>query len=295
MTAWLLSHRRAAANALQRLKAGAGSSALTVLALAVVLVLPAAGHWLVDGLERAGSRLAGPGEVSLWLADGSGKDAVAAIEKRLADAGVARWRFVSKAEALASLESVDGLAEVAAGLAENPLPDSFLVEPARADAEGLAAFAEAARDWPGIAEVHADVDWARRLAAVTGAARRVLWLLSAILAVALVAVSFNTIRLQVAARQNEIDVALLIGATPAWAARPFLWLGALEGLAAGLLAVAALYAIHGLAAPGLLTLAGFLGDAALIEPPSARLAATLLGGAVAIGWSGARLSVARIG
>lgn len=295
MIAWLASHRRAATDALHRLKEGAGSSLLTILALAVVLVLPATGHWLVDGIERAGSRLAGPGEVSLWLAEGSGKDGVAAIEKRLQEAKVAQWRFVSKGDALAALQSVDGLADVAAGLDENPLPDSFLVEPAQADAEGLAAFVADARTWPGVAEVHADIDWAQRLTSLTAVARRLLWLLSAILAVALVAVSFNTIRLQVAARQHEIDVALLIGATPAWAARPFLWLGALEGLAAGLVAVVVLYAIHALAAPGLSVLANFLGSTALLEPPSPQLAASVLAGAVAIGWGGARLSVARIG
>lgn len=300
MRSWLISHRRAAADALHRLKKGAngegaGASLLTVLALAVVLVLPAAGHWLVDGIERAGSRLTGPGEVSLWLAENSGKEAVAAIEKRLSEAGVAHWRFVSKDDALAALQTVDGLADVAAGLDENPLPDSFLVEPAKADAEGLAAFAALAREWPGVAEVHADVDWAQRLGAVSAVARRLLWLLSAVLGVALVAVSFNTIRLQVAARQHEIDVALLIGATPAWAARPFLWLGALEGLAAGGLSILMLYAIHALAAPGLSVLATFLGNAALLEPPSPQLAGFLLAGAVAIGWCGARLSVARIG
>ena len=295
MTAWLTSHRRAAADALSRLKAGAGSSALTVLALAVVLVLPALGHWLVDNVERAGSRLAGPGEVSIWLADGSGPADIAAIEKRLGEAGVASWRFVSKDAALASLQAIDGLAEVAAGLKENPLPDSFIVEPATADAAGMTAFADAARAWPKVAEVHADLDWAQRLATLTTLARRALWLLSAILAVALVAVSFNTIRLQVAARQHEIEIALLVGATPAWAARPFLWLGILEGLAAGLLAVLALYGIYAIAAPGLADLAGFFGDAAVLDAPSPRLAATLLIGAVGIGWAGAQISVARIG
>lgn len=295
VTAWLTSHQRAARDALARLKAGAGSSALTVLALAVVLVLPALGHWLVDNVERAGNRLAGPGELSIWLADGSGREDVAAIEKRLAEADITRWRFVSKDDALASLQAVDGLAEVAAGLKDNPLPDSFIVEPRQSDAAGLGAFAEIARGWPKVAEVHADVDWAQRLSALTGVARRALWLLSAILAVALVAVSFNTIRLQVAARQQEIEIALLVGATPAWAARPFLWLGTLEGLAAGLLAVLALYGIYAIAAPGLADLAGFFGEAAVFEAPSLRLATTLLIGAIAIGWAGARISVTRIG
>ncbi len=54
--------------------------------------------------------------------------------------------------------------------------------------------------------------------------------------------TFNTIRLQVLTRAAELDVASLFGATPAYMRRPFLYFGALQGLAAGLLAVAAVQA-----------------------------------------------------
>ncbi len=66
--------------------------------------------------------------------------------------------------------------------------------------------------------------------------------LAAILAAAVVAVTFNIIRLQVLTRAAELGVASLFGATPAYMRRPFLYFGALQGLAAGLLAVAAVQA-----------------------------------------------------
>jgi cell division transport system permease protein len=286
---WLGAHRRAAADALTRLTAG--GNLMTVVALAVVLVLPALGYWLVDNAERAAGHLASPGEVSLWLADDAREADQRAIERRLAEAGVARWRYVSKEEALAGLQAISGLGEVAAGLKRNPLPDAFIVVPQAGDAAGLAAFAEAARGWPKVAEVHADLDWARRLGALLTVARTTLRLAALLLAVALVAVVFNTIRLQIAGRQAEIELALLIGATPAWTARPFLWLGALEGLLAGALAVLALLAIHRLAAPTIAELAGLFGDSLRLAPPTAELALAVLAGALAIGWLGALLSV----
>ena len=68
---------------------------------------------------------------------------------------------------------------------------------------------------------------------------------------ALVAVTFNTIRLQILTRREEIEVAKLIGATDAFIRRPFLYFGALQGLAGGLLlgprCVAACCAERGLA------------------------------------------------
>ena len=55
---------------------------------------------------------------------------------------------------------------------------------------------------------------------------------------ALVAVTFNTIRLQILTQRDEIEVSKLIGATDAFIRRPFYYLGLLQGLAGGLLALA---------------------------------------------------------
>jgi cell division transport system permease protein len=64
-------------------------------------------------------------------------------------------------------------------------------------------------------------------------------LLAATLSVVVVAVVFNTIRLQVFTQQEEIGVARLVGATDAFIYKPFYYTGALLGIAAGLLALGA--------------------------------------------------------
>ena len=58
-------------------------------------------------------------------------------------------------------------------------------------------------------------------------------ILGALLALALIAVTFNTIRLQVLTQRDEIEVIKLIGATDAFIRRPFLYFGALQGAPAG--------------------------------------------------------------
>src|SRR3989337_796947 len=72
--------------------------------------------------------------------------------------------------------------------------------------------------------------------------RGAIGLLAALLAVGLIAVTFNTIRLQILTQRAEIEVSRLIGATDAFIRRPFFYLGALQGLAGGLVALVILRA-----------------------------------------------------
>ena len=87
-----------------------------------------------------------------------------------------------------------------------------------------------------------DSAWARRLGALAGTARLAIALLAALLAFGLVAITFNTIRLQILTQRAEIEISKLIGATDAFIRRPFFYLGALQGLAGGLVALGILWA-----------------------------------------------------
>jgi cell division transport system permease protein len=59
-------------------------------------------------------------------------------------------------------------------------------------------------------------------------------MLSIMLGLALAAITANTIRLQIYAQRDEIEVARLIGATDRFIRRPFLYFGGIQGLAGGL-------------------------------------------------------------
>jgi len=122
-------------------------------------------------------------------------------------------------------------------------------------------------------------------------ARLAVGLLATLFAFALVAITFNTIRLQILTRREEIEVAKLIGATDPFIRRPFLYFGALLGLAGGLAAWAILWA-------GLLLLNGGLADLAQLYATHVELrhlnaadSASLLVFSAWLGWFGAWLSV----
>src|SRR3546814_12368584 len=69
--------------------------------------------------------------------------------------------------------------------------------------------------------VQADTAWASRLAALASIGRLAMWLLTAVLGVGLIAVTFNTIGLQVLTQREEIEVLRLLGATDSFIRRPF--------------------------------------------------------------------------
>ena len=95
-----------------------------------------------------------------------------------------------------------------------------------------------------------DSAWIERLHALLELGRKAVALLAALLASALVIVTFNTIRLQLLTQRAEIEVSRLLGATDRYIRRPFLWQGALQGMLGGLVAWALLGAmVDALAGP----------------------------------------------
>jgi len=159
-----------------------------------------------------------------------------ALERPLrADRRVAKLRFISREQALKDLNAVQGLSDVTAALGQNPLPDAYVVTAREGNLDSLVADLG---KLPGVAHVQADSAWARRLAALAEVGRLGLWLLACLLGLGLVAVTFNTIRLQILTHREEIEVSKLIGATESFIRRPFYYLGVLQGMAGGLIALA---------------------------------------------------------
>jgi cell division transport system permease protein len=289
---WLREQGRALREALRRLSGQAVGLLLTVLVIGIAGALPLG---LLLATQALGSLTRGLGadpQLTVFATPGAAARDVEALGERLrrhpAAAGV---RLVGRDQALESLRRDAGLAELIDDLGRNPLPDAWVVTGRAADAAGLEALRAEAAGWPGVDQVQLDADWARQLEGAVNAARRVALFLGALLGVALVAVSFNTIRLQVLTQRDEIEVVKLIGATDGFVRRPFLYFGVLQGGASGLVAFAVVAGAgallrHGLpgAEPGF---AAALGSG--LPGPATLLLAVAVGGA--LGWFGAWLSV----
>src|SRR5690606_18201691 len=101
------------------------------------------------------------------------------------------------------------------------------------------ALASAWGNWQYVDQVQLDSIWVQRLQALMRFARIGLLLLALGVALVVLATVFNTVRMQALAQREEITVARLLGATERFVRRPFLYLGAVTGAVASLLAIAA--------------------------------------------------------
>lgn len=292
MTLWLHRHFAALHDALRRLYAAPLNTALSLLVIGIALTLPTAGWVVLENLRDITRGSSGAQQISIFLTLEAGKRDVAEIESRLREAKVGAWRFVSRDEALKRLQTSEGMAEIVASLPKNPLPDAFVVEPSAAEPEALAELAKLFSDWPKVAHVQLDSAWIKRFDAFLRIGKLVVSLLAGLFAGALVAVTFNTIRLQILAQAAEIEVAKLIGATDSFIRRPFHYFGALQGALGGLLAALLVAGGGRLLAGPVAELAALYGaDFSLRGLPAGSIALLAAAGA-ALGWLGAQISVA---
>jgi cell division transport system permease protein len=293
MIGWLRHQKHALASSLRRLGAQPVATLLTALAMGVAISLPSGLYLILGNLDRLAGDLPAQPEISVFLdtdAEAAQKQAIAA---RLKQTDIAEARFASKEEALAALSMEQDLAGITAGLTENPLPDAWIVRPQAASRDDLAKLSAELAKLPGVAETHLDSQWAERLQAALAIGRTGVWLLAGLFAIALVAISGNAIRAQVFSRRDEILVSRLIGATDRHVRRPFLYLGALQGLLGGLAAGGVLALAGWMLHPPVAHLASLYGSAFKLLPPNAFEIATVLGLTTLFGWTGAWISVAR--
>jgi len=291
---WLRHHRQAFAAALGKLASQKAATFLNALVIGIALALPAGAYALLSSLGSLARGAALEPQLSVFLRTEVLRRDAEALAARLAkDLRVQQARLVPREQALKELAGVEGLAEVVAALDRNPLPDALVIRPRPGPAEAVAALGREIGALPQVAQVLADSAWARRLGALGGIARLAIGLLAGLLAFGLVAITFNTIRLQILTQRAEIEISKLIGATDSFIRRPYFYLGALQGAGGGLVALLVVWASLQALNPGVAELAASYGSGfrlAFLDPADAL---AVLFFSAALGWFGAYMSVSR--
>jgi cell division transport system permease protein len=294
MRAWFQHHRLSLAQTTARLGRSPLATTLNVLAIGVALALPFGVYCLLANLESLSHRVPVDPQLTVFLAKDASRADVTAVETRLKGArGVRSVRFIPRDAALADLGRTGGLDEVIATLPQNPLPDAFVVTLGTSDPVMADRLELEFKSLPKIAHVQADSAWVKRLDALLRLGQTAVVLLTGLLGIALVAVTFNTIRLQILTQRDEIELCRLIGATHAYIRRPFFYLGSLLGLLGGLAALVIVIAGLAFLNRDLATLAQLYGADLRLRLPNSQEMGAVLGGAAALGWIGAYLSVSR--
>jgi len=284
-------HRAALVLTVMRMLDAPLATLLTVFVIGIALSLPLGLYLLVGNLGQIAANSQGQPEISIFLKDNAGSAVRRNLEAKLDErAEVKEYRFVPRDEALHELSKNMGLSDAAAILGKNPLPDAFVVTAQDADPDKLDQLRQDMQAWPGVHSAKLDSEWARRLNAFLRLGQQAVWLLAALLGFALAAVGFNTIRLQILALRDEIEVSRLLGATDAFIRRPYLYLGMLQGLLGGLAAwliVASAFALINLRVAEIASLYNLN---YLLDSLSWRDGLAVLASAAILGWIGAYLA-----
>ena len=233
----LSQHIRALFATLQRISASPLSSLLNILVIGIALSLPAGLYVLLHSAQNLTQQISSTPQISVFLRVDASQGEVLRIGNELRQHNaIEEIKFVSRDQALQQIKQSLGLADVVGSLSQNPLPDAYVIHPKNPDPKALETLRDELRHWPKIEYVQLDSEWAYKLQAVLKFGHVAVLILAVLLGIALIAVTFNTIRLQILTRRDEIEVAALIGATPAFIRRPFLYFGFIQGLLGALTA-----------------------------------------------------------
>jgi cell division transport system permease protein len=236
---WLGQHAQACLFSAGQMFRNPVGALLTAAVIGISLALPAGFYLVLANAQQVTAGWGGTARITLFLKiDVAEERGRALAEELAARPAIEEVQYISRQEALAEYQRMSGFAEALSALPENPLPAVILLQPSSAGLAGAAGEALIAelRALPEVDTGQFDRQWVQRLFALLDILKRAIVILAALLALAVLLIIGNTIRLAIINRREEIEINKLFGATNAFIRRPFLYAGLLHGVAGAILA-----------------------------------------------------------
>jgi cell division transport system permease protein len=205
--------------------------------------------------------------------------------------------LVPRDEALEDFRKITGFAETLETLDENPLPHVLVVTPhidlIANPTDDMQKLADKLESYPEIDLVQMDLEWVSRLRSILRFSDRAIFIIYGLLALTLLLVIGNTIKLNIENRKEEIEVSKLIGASASYIRRPFLYTGIWYGLFGGVISLVLVHlALISFVAP-VNELAKLYGSTFIISGLSLSTTLYILLASSALGLIGAWIAVGR--
>ena len=273
------------------------SHLLTAATMAVTLFFFGAFMLLQINLEHL---LKGWGEqiqITAYLSKNVGVDEMPALLARVqALPEVERVRLISQEQAWRDFQTALGAqSSLLDGLPRDVLPASLEIslKPAHRDSPVVEQLAARLRGEKEFSSVEYPQEWVERLGLIVLAVDWAKWTLGGLLFLATFFIVSSAVKLAFLARQDEIEIMQLVGASEELIQAPFVLEGMIQGLVGGALSVAMLWGLFVLMQSEFPTLAGFM--APLVRPQfldSASIALVLISGWL-LGAAGSLFSLRR--
>lgn len=232
-------HLRVSIASLGRLYTQPVATLMTAAVIAIALALPAGLYIALANIGQLSSGWDGSTQISLFLRDDVKLTTAKKLKQRLEKHKyVKKIELIDKEKGLEQFKEVSGFGDAIKYLDTNPLPIVLVVQPEimanQPDITGKLVKDLGKNKLVELAQL--DVQWVKRLYTFLEIANRSILVISSMLAIAVLLVVGNTIRLDIQNRREEIEVSKLIGASDTFIRRPFLYVGLWYGIFGGLLA-----------------------------------------------------------
>lgn len=241
--AWMRRHSYSFFSSLGALLHHRTGTLMTVLVLGIGILLPLGLFVALNNLDRLDLDQEDWSSVTVFMVSGVTAEQVSTVSQRLASRDdIAEVQSISPEQGMAEFSESSGFGPSLEMLGSNPLPWVLMVKPAVPEfgAQGLesqvAELVTYLESVDGVDTVQFDHKWLQRLGRMLDVGRAAVTVLSLVFGLAVIVVVANTIRLDVAARSEEIEILALVGAGNAFIRQPFLYSGLWYGLMGGLLA-----------------------------------------------------------
>jgi len=238
---WVRNHALVARSSWKRLLEEPLQTALTVGVIAIALALSTLLFQLAAMGGSALGQMNNTSDINLYFELGTEVRSIEAFEDMWrGDPRVQATQVITPEQGLAEFESFSGLGSILSSFDENPLPAVVRITPAdrlAGRAAELRLLVQALQASEFVETAVLDFAWLDRLNAVVEFVDRLSIAVGLLLALGILLILGNTIRLTIENRRNEIVVIKLVGGTDRFVQRPLLYAGFWYGLLGGAVAV----------------------------------------------------------
>jgi len=206
--------------------------------------------------------------------------------------GSVEVRFIPKEEALLKLKQEMGRSAFLETLEDNPLPHAIEIKMKRSNLawNDISAFAGAVEKLPQVQDVEYGQRWLGRFLVLFTLFRIIGYAMSGLFFMIALFITANTVRLALYARQEEVLIMRLVGATDSFITTPFHIQGLIQGILGGILGLFMLLIFFFLLSSNL---GGAIASNLLfdIQFLSIKYCVIIIFGSALLGWLGCYLSL----
>jgi len=230
---WLKQHAHAFFFSLGQYIKNPINNILTTFVIGISLAFPVGFYVFLNNVQILSSGWDDSIEINLFLDTTIDEEQANVFANRISKRDdVAETILINKDEALAEYKKLSGLSGALDVLDENPFPNVILVKPVFVDIDEYKTtkLINELEVMPEIDDVQYDNTWIKRLIHIIDIVKLVTFILSVLLAIAVLLIVGNTIRLSIYSYRHEIEITKLFGGTDSFIQRPFLYSGMWYGI-----------------------------------------------------------------